>query len=105
MSSIGYQINLAKQAMRQAKSEALIDEYKDWLRESALKDSAAIRDAFLEQQKPYTDANDRVDMLTAIESLMEGKIKVFENVCRYMKKEMDLVRSSGVIDHNKYVTM
>lgn len=104
LSAIGYQITLAKKAMRQAKSEALIDEYKDWLKESGLKDSAAIRDAFLEQQKDFTDASDRVDMLTALESYFEGKVKFFENVCRYMRKQMDLVRASG-IDSNKYLTL
>lgn len=104
LTSIGYQITLAKKAHRQAKSEALLDDYKDWLKESGLKDSACIRDAFLETQDSYTDAQDRIDMLTALEHYFEGKVKFFENVCRYMKKQMDLVRSSGM-DPNKYVTL
>jgi len=93
---IGYNILLTQKALRKAKSEALIDEYTGWLKEVRLKDSAAIREAFLQTKESYIQSQDRLDMLSAIESLMEGKIKVFENVCRYMRKEMDIRVRSGM---------
>lgn len=101
LSVIGYQITLAEKAMRLAKSVALLDHYNDFLKEKKLKDSAQIRDAFLEQQPDYTAAQDRLDMLKAMDALIEGKVKNFENVCRYMKKSMDLIIRSGM-DTNKY---
>ena len=105
LSLVGYNLLKTKGKINKIKSEALIDEYPEWLSNSKLKDSAAIRDAFLQTKERYVAALDRMDMLTAIESLLEGKIKVFENVCRYMRKEMDIRVRSGMIDHNKYGTI
>lgn len=102
LSVIGYQITQAKKAQRAAKSKAILDEYPDFLKDSKLKDNATVRDAYLERQSDYVTSQDRIDMLTALECLIEGKIKVFENVCRYMKKQMDITIRSG-IDSNKYV--
>ena len=99
---VGYEITQAKRVLRKVKQEALLDEYKDCLKEKGLKDSAAIRDAFLETKEDYSNALDRLDMLNAIESLFEGKIKVFENVCRYMRKSVDISNRSG-FSGNHYV--
>ena len=100
LSVIGYEITQAERILRKVKSEFILDEYPNFLKESKLKDSTAIREAFLERQASYVDAQERINMLKAIESLMDGKIRVFENVCRYMKKEMDIVIRSG--NTNKY---
>jgi hypothetical protein len=101
LSQIGYQITRADKALREAKSIALLDEYPTFLKEKNIKDSVQIRDAYLERVKDYTDAQDRIDMLRAVESLLDSKVKVFENTCRYMKKSIDLIIRSGV-DSNKY---
>lgn len=101
MTEVAYEITQAEKIMRRIKSEFLLDEYPGFLKETKIKDNAAIRDAYLERQKPYVDAVDRINMLKAVESLLEGKVKVFENVCRYMKKSMDLIIRSG-INSNKY---
>lgn len=98
---IGYEIAQAERILRRIRSELILDEYPDFLKEKKLKDNSTIRDAFLEQNKAYVDAQERINMLKAMEALVDGKIKVFENVCRYMKKQMDLVLRSG-IDPNKY---
>ena len=76
LSIIGYQISLAEKALREAKSRALLDDYKDFLTKKNIKDSAQIRDAFLETQIDFVMAQDRIDMLKAMESLIDGKIKV-----------------------------
>lgn len=101
LSVIGYEITQAEKEIRQIKSIYLIDEYPDFLKDKKLKDNAANREAFLERQDVYVAAMDRLNMLKSLEALLEGKVKVFENVCRYMKKSMDLVIRSG-IDPNKY---
>ena len=93
---VGYEIAQAEKIVRRLKSEHILDEYPDFLKTLSLKDNATIRDAFLERQADYVSAVDRVSMLKALESLLDGKIKVFENVCRYMKKEMDILIRSGM---------
>lgn len=102
ISLIGYQITLAEKAQREAKSRALIDEYPVFLKEKGFKDNAQLREAYLERVPDYVAAQDRVDMLRAMEELMSGKVHVFENTCRYLKKQMDLIIRSGV-DSNKYL--
>lgn len=101
LSQVGYQITRAEKALREAKSRALLDDYPSFLKEKDMKDNAQVRDAYLETIKDYTDAQDRIDMLKAVESLLESKVKVFENTCRYMKKQIDLIIRSGM-DSNKY---
>jgi len=102
LSQVGYQITRAEKALREAKSRALLDEYPVFLKDRNIKDSAQIRDAYLETVKDYTEAQDRIDMLKAVDALLDGKVKVFENTCRYLKKQMDIVLRSGT-DLNKYV--
>jgi hypothetical protein len=101
LSQVGFQLTRAKKALRKAKSTALLDDYPEFLKEKGMKDSAQIRDAYLERIKDYTDAQDRIDMLMAISTLLESKIEVFVNTCRYMKKQMDIELQSGV-NSNKY---
>lgn len=101
LSQVGYQITRAEKALREAKSRALLDEYPVFLKDRNIKDSAQIRDAYLETVKDYTEAQDRIDMLKAIDALLDGKVKVFENTCRYMKRQIDIVLRSGM-DVNKY---
>jgi hypothetical protein len=103
ISIIGYEITRAEKALREAKSTAILDDYPQFLKDNGLKDNATVRDAFLERQPSYVAAQDRIDMLKAMLSLTDSKVKVFENVCRYMKKQMDLDIRSGIIDSNKYV--
>lgn len=102
LSEIGYQITRAEKALREAKSIAILDYYPEYLKQNKLKDNATIRDAFLERQPDYVAAQDRIDMLKALESLFEGKVRNFENVCRYIRKQMDLFIRSGV-DASKYL--
>lgn len=102
LSMVRYEIMQAERIIRKVKSEYLLDEYPTFIKDRKLNDNTANREAFLERQQKYVDARDRLDMLTALEHLVEGKIKVFENVCRYMRKEMDILIRSGSIDPNKY---
>ena len=99
LSVIGYELTRAQKALRDAKSEFLLDRYPEELKKIELKDSVSLREAFLEKEPNYVAAQDRIDMLKAIESLLEGKIKVFENVCRYMKKQIDIENRSGTNNH------
>jgi hypothetical protein len=104
LSVVGYEIAKAQKAQREAKAIAILDHYPTFLKECGLKDNATVRDAYLEKHcEDYVKAQDRIDMLVAMRELIEGKVKVFENVSRYMRKEMDLLIRGGIIDSNKYV--
>lgn len=102
MSLVGYELTRARKALRDAKARAILDEYPVFLKENGLKDNSMVRDAFLERQPDHVAAQDRIDSLVALETLLDGKVKNFEIVCRYMRKQMDLIIRSGV-DTNKYV--
>jgi hypothetical protein len=106
LSSIGHQLNLADKAMEDAKSDILLDTYPAYLEEKKLKktqDNADLRKAFMMKDVAYVAALDRINQLKALESVLDGKIKVIENTCRYMRKQMDLVLRSGT-SSNYYVT-
>ena len=112
-STVTYQLEMANKALAQAKSDVLLDKYPDFLaqktaeaKEKGVKfqDSADHREAYLIRDQAYLEAYDRVAMLKAVESFIDGRIKVIENISRYMKKRMDLVIRSGLSNSDLYIT-
>lgn len=99
--NIGYELVQMDKKYRQRKSELIMDEYPEYLKTSGMKDNATLRDAFLEKDKTLNDIEKHINFLKALNQLMEDKIKIFENVCKYMKVQMDLVKN-GNFDSNKY---
>lgn len=98
LSSIGYQLSLANKAMEVAKSDLLLDKYPEYLEQNNFKksqDNGDLRQAFFMRDPAYVEALDRINQLKALESNVDGKIKVMENVCRFMRKQMDLLLRSG----------
>jgi hypothetical protein len=103
LTAIGYQITVTKKEINKIKALYIFDEYQDYLKSKKMKDSTDIREAYLSTKEDYSQVTDRLALLEATESLFEGKIKVFENVCQYCRKEMDLNNRSGM-NSNKYTT-
>lgn len=102
-STLGYQLALAEKAMEQAKAVVLLDKYPTFMEgKPKSHDNADLRKAFLMQDADYLEALDRFNMLKALESFVDGRIKVLENVSRYMKKEMDIIIRSGLTDKGLY---
>ena len=96
---------MADKGMRQAKSDFLLDKYPDLIKDRPKgENNTDSRDAHLMRDPSYVEALDRVAMLTAMEAFMEGRVKTVENVCRYMRKRMDLILRSGVSGANIYNT-
>ena len=100
VSVVGYEITRAKKTLRRVKSELILDDWQDYKRQHAVSENATNRDAFLELSSNYVNAQDRVDMLEALEALIDGKVKIFQEVRRHMRKQIDIkLKSIGL---NKY---
>lgn len=107
LSAIGYHLDLIDKAMEIAKANVLLDTYPEFLKSNDMKksqDNADLRKAFLMRDAEYIAALDRFNQLKALESTMDGKVRVMENVCRYMRKQMDLVLRSGLSNSDYYVS-
>lgn len=103
--TVSHELMKADKAMETAKSTFLIDKYPDLLKGSRLQDNGDTRKAFLMREVEYTEALDRHNMLKAMESFVDGRIKVMERVCSYMKKQMDLIIRSGLSGAHLYPTI
>ncbi len=105
VSTVGYQITMAEKALKQAKAAVLLDKYPDFMKDKPKShDSSDMREAYLMRDEEYLAALDRFNQLKAVESFVDGRIKVIENVCRFMRKQMDLTMRSGLSDRNLYLT-
>lgn len=104
LSSIGYNIAMAEKSMENAKANVLLDIYPNYIEANGIKDNADIRKALLARDETYSAALDRYNQLKALESNFDGKVKVLENVCRYMRKQMDLLLRSGMSNRDYYNT-
>lgn len=107
LSAIGYHITLAEKAMEEAKANVLLDTYPEFLKTNDMKktqDNADLRKAFLMRDLDYLAALDRLNQLQALNSNFEGKLKVMERVCAYMKVQMQIVLRSGLGNSDYYVS-
>jgi hypothetical protein len=97
VSQIGYQLMLAQKALNEAEADVILGSYAEFMQgKPKYQDNANLRNAFITKDPMYTAAYERLAQLKALESHFEGKIKVLENVCRYMRKKMDLVLRTGM---------
>lgn len=104
LATIGFELSKADNALETAKSDFLIDSYQEKIKDLPKSyDSADLRKAWLMRDAAYLAAKNRSDMLKAMEALLDGKVKVFERTCAFMKKKMDLILKSGM-STNMYVT-
>lgn len=101
---IGHQSVKAEKELKMIKAGLLLDKYPEFMKDKPKShDNSDMREAFFMKDAEYLEAMDRINMLKAMEAFAEGKIKVMENVSRWMRKQMDLVLRSG-INPNLYVT-
>lgn len=105
LAALGYQLDMANKHLEEVKADILLDKYPEYLAAKDIKkanDSADLRKAFMARDPDYQAVIDRIAQLTALEANFDGKIKVMENVCRYMRKQMDLVLRSGLSGKDLY---
>ena len=99
---VGYEVAQAKKIMKMIESELILDEWTDFKKEKNLADNATNRNAFLNSKEVYLAAQDRIDMLVALETLIDGKVKVFQEARRHMRKQVDIILRGIAI--NKYTS-
>jgi len=106
LASIGYALTLAQKSLEDAKADVILGSYAEIMKDKPKSyDTLDMRNAYLTRDEAYSAALDRIGQLKAIESNLDGKIKVMENVCRYMRKQMDLLLRSGMSSKDYYVTI
>jgi hypothetical protein len=105
LSALGYEVAMAEKAMEDARATVFLDTYPEFMAgKPKSHDNADMRKAFLSRDTEYSLALDRFNQLKAVESMLDGKAKSFENICRYMKKSIDLVLRSGLSSSDLYNT-
>lgn len=105
LASIGFAITMAQKSLDEAKADVLLGSYAEAIKDKPKSyDTADMRNAYLTRDEAYNAAYDRVAQLKALEANFDGKIKVMENVCRYMRKQMDLILRSGLSAADWYIT-
>ncbi len=105
IASIGYALAMAQKSLEDAKADVILGSYAEaMIGKPKSHDTLDLRNAYLTRDAAYSAALERIAQLKALESNMDGKIKVMENVCRYMRKQMDLILRSGMSNADYYIT-
>lgn len=96
LSQVGYAKAMAAKAIDEAKADVILGSYADFMQgKPKYTDNSHMREAFITKDPAYTAAYEHHAKLQAMEEVLDGKIKVLENVCRYMRKKMDLILRNG----------
>ena len=105
IASIGYALAMAQKALEDAKADVILGSYAEFMEgKPKSHDTLDLRNAYLTRDPAYSAALERIAQLKALEANFDGKIKVMENVCRYMRKQMDLILRSGMTNADYYVS-
>jgi hypothetical protein len=105
IASIGYSLSMAQKSLEDAKADVILGSYAEAMKDKPKShDTLDMRNAYLTRDVNYSAALERIAQLKALEANMDGKIKVMENVCRYMRKQMDLILRSGLSSRDYYIS-
>lgn len=97
LSSIGYQVLKTEAELDKSRAAAILDKYPEFLVGKPAKfDNASVREAFISRDEDVRQAQERLDSLKALQMFLEGKVRVMENVCQYMRNSIKLVMRSTV---------
>lgn len=105
LSSVGYSLSMAKKALDEAKADVILGSYQEFMQgKPKSHDNADMRAAFLIKDQNYSACLDRIAQLEALNSNLEGKVKVMERVTAFMRQQMQLLIRSGLTNSNLYIT-
>ena len=96
LTKITYEKLSKEKLLDEIKGESLIDKYPLFLESHPkLKDTADIKKAFLSKIPEISDLLNTINTLTAMEMIVDGKIKLIEKTISAMKQKMKLIERSG----------
>jgi translation initiation factor IF-3 len=96
VSSIQYEIANIQKTIDERKADLILDVIPEMLKDKPKsQNNADFRGAVFARDDDYQKALDHLNKLRAMESHFEGKIKVMERTCMYMRKQMDLIIRAG----------
>lgn len=99
--TINHELAKAEKELRLAKATVLLEKYPEYMAtKPRVQDNADTRDSFMVRDEQYAASLDRINMLKAIHSFVDGRIKGLENACKYMRKQVDIVMRSGMVGGN-----
>lgn len=106
LATVGYLITMAQKSVEDAKADVILGSYAEAMKDRPKShDTLDMRNAYLTRDPAYSAAIERLAQMQALESNLDGKIKVMENVCRYMRKQIDLILRSGMTNADFYSTI
>lgn len=82
----------AKSVTRGVRASILLNDAEEILKLKGLKSSADLRDAVVECNAAYQEAQDREHNLASIVAFLEGKLQAFENAYTAVKKLLSTVQ-------------
>ena len=83
--------------MERSKAVAIMERYQEYIKDKPSKfDTADTRKSFLALDPEVQEAKDRLDSLKVLEYFLDSRVKVMENVSRYLKKSIDADLRSGI---------
>ena len=86
LAAVQYEVLSAEKTYEDAKAVLLLDKYPELMESKGFKDSADTRKACIAQDKECSLALDKLNQLKAVETLLDGKIKVFISANSIIKK-------------------
>lgn len=97
LATVGYQKTKVMNEYEKIKAGIILDKWPEYIKDKPRSmDTADARKSFLALDSELGEAKERLDSLEALEVFLDGRVKVMENVCRYMRKRMDLIIRSGI---------
>lgn len=94
---VGDALKKAKQNVEEIKSDIILDEIPRLLEEKPKSaNNADFRRAVMAKNEDYKKAQEHVQKLEAMLDHFESHMKTMENVSRFLKKQMDYFRNTGI---------
>lgn len=97
LAAVDFQIAKLEKEIERTKATLLFEVYPEFIKDKPKNyDNATTRNLFLVNNPEIKEGEDNLIFLKRLAQDLEGRVKNFENVCRYVRKQMDiLLRQTG----------
>lgn len=96
MANVGYLATRQQREIDKYRGKLMISYWSEFmLGKPKGVDSTDMRNSWFMQDEQYLKELEKLDYLKSLDIFLEGRIKVMENTCRYLRKIIDLIIRSG----------